>query len=295
MSPVETSTNPEIDLQAWIGRTETATDTVTPQLAERLAATVESTRTSLAKGDPLPQGWYSVLFPRVVPRSQIGRDGHPALGDFLPPVPLPKRMFAGKRMQFIAPIVIGDEVERVSEIAAVQSKEGSSGPLVFVTLRHTIRNAQGVAVIEEQDVVYRTATSSTGKAAPTAGPVFQAEQVSPALVADPVMIFRYSALCFNGHRIHYDQPYATGVEGYPALVVNGGLSTLCAIEHMHEAWGGRFKTLTTRNTSPLFAGQEFHIESARGAAADTLEFRVVTSEGKTAVAGSAVLQPGSTS
>lgn len=294
MNPVETSISSDIDLQAWVGRSESATDTVTPQLAQRLAATVESSRTSLAKGDALPQGWYSVLFPRVVPRSQIGRDGHPALGDFLPPVPLPKRMFAGKRMQFLAPITIGDEVERVSEIAAVQSKQGSTGPLVFVTLRHTIRNAAGVAVIEEQDVVYRTATSSTGaKAAASAGPVFQAERVSPSLTADPVMIFRYSALCFNGHRIHYDQPYATGVEGYPALVVNGGLSTLCAIEHLHDTWGGELKTLSTRNTSPLFCGQEFHIESARGTAADMLEFRVVTSEGKTAVAGSAVLQAGS--
>lgn len=279
----------DADLSAWIGRTETSTDTVTPQLAARLSATVESSRTALGKGDPLPQGWYSVLFPRVVPRSQIGADGHPALGDFLPPVALPKRMFAGKRMQFIAPILIGDEVERVSEIAAIQAKQGKTGQLVFVTLRHTLRNAAGVAVIEEQDVVYREASS--GSAKPAAAPdTFVAERESPVLTADSVMIFRYSALCFNGHRIHYDHPYATQVEGYPGLVVNGGLSTLCAIEHLHASWGATFSALTTRNTSPMFEGEPFRILSARGPQAGTLEFRVVTTSGKNVVAGQAVLQ-----
>lgn len=274
---------------------------VTPQLAERLAATIESSRPALRRGDALPQGWYSVLFPRVVPRSQIGRDGHPALGDFLPPVALPKRMFAGKRMQFIAPLLIGDEVERVSEIASIANKQGSTGPLVFVTLRHTIRNAQGVAVIEEQDVVYRTAAAPASKEAPPAAakdtkadtkPAFQADKTSPILTADSVMIFRYSALCFNGHRIHYDQPYATGTEGYPGLVVNGGLSTLCAIEHLHDAWGSAFKTLSTRNTSPLFEGQPFHIESAREGDG-AIGFRVVSEAGKTIVMGQATLADGS--
>ena len=182
-TPSATTTSPSAaapadDLQSWIGRTETVTDTLTPQLAERLAATVESNRVGLRRGDALPQGWYSVLFPRVVPRSQIGRDGHPALGDFLPPVALPKRMFAGKRMQFIAPILIGDDVERVSEIASIANKQGSTGPLVFVTLRHTIRNASGVAVIEEQDVVYRTAASAVGK---EGAPAAAAKASAPAV------------------------------------------------------------------------------------------------------------------
>ena len=296
--PSAAAAAPAEDLQAWIGRTETVTDTVTPQLAERLAATVESNRVGLRRGDALPQGWYSVLFPRVVPRSQIGRDGHPALGDFLPPVALPKRMFAGKRMQFIAPIRIGDDIERVSEIASIANKQGSTGPLVFVTLRHTIRNAAGVAVIEEQDVVYRTAASAVGKdgapaaAAKASAPAFTADKTSPVITADPVMIFRYSALCFNGHRIHYDQPYATGVEGYPGLVVNGGLSTLCAIEHLHDAWGMPFATLSTRNTSPLFEGQPFHIESAQEGDG-AIGFRVVSEAGKTIVMGQATLADGS--
>jgi 3-methylfumaryl-CoA hydratase len=313
-------------LQAWVGRTETACDTVTPQLAQRLAATVESSRGDLAKGQVLPQGWYSVLFPRVVPRSQIGGDGHPALGDFLPPVPLPKRMFAGKRIRFAAPILVGDELERTSEIASIVPKQGSSGPLVFVTIRHTVRSGTGVVIVEDQDVVYRSADSGGPKAAastaastaaspssaptpasasasaaaaastaaaaaakPAAGsaPAFQPHHTSADIVVDPVMLFRYSALCFNGHRIHYDQPYATQVEGYPALVVNGGLSTLCAFEHLHQAWGRELEMMHTRNVAPLFQGETFHVESAPGAEPGTVDFRVITARGKTAVAGTA--------
>jgi 3-methylfumaryl-CoA hydratase len=283
----------QLDVQAWIGRKESTTDTVTPQLAERLSATIESKRVSFAPGDELPRGWYSVLFPRVVPRSQIGGDGHPALGDFLPPVALPKRMFAGKRITFSAPIVIGDSLERVSEIVSVQPKQGSSGALVFVTVRHTISNAAGVVVVEEQDVVYREAASGAGSAGAkpqAASPAFSARYTSAPIVADPVMIFRYSALSFNGHRIHYDHPYVTQVEGYPALVVNGGLSTLCAIEHLYDAWGGALSSLTTRNTSPLFAGEPFHVESAPSAQAGGVDFRVVKEGGKAVVVGHAVIQ-----
>ncbi|WP_299450583.1 MaoC family dehydratase N-terminal domain-containing protein [uncultured Pigmentiphaga sp.] len=273
-------------LQAWVGRSETNADVVTPQLAERLSATLEARRgTSFARGDELPQMWYSVLFPRVVPRSQLGRDGHPALGDFLPPVPLPKRMFAGKRIEFVAPIRIGDELERVSTIASVTPKQGSSGPLVFVTVRHVVSNAAGTAVIEEQDVVYRDSTLGKQGAAKGA-PEFQAERRSDPIVADTVMLFRYSALCFNGHRIHYDQPYATQVEGYPGLVVNGGLSTLCATEHLYEAWEGvRLARISTRNTAPLFEGEVFHVESRTGDEPGTIAFRVVTESGKTTLQG----------
>ncbi|MDX3904483.1 MAG: MaoC family dehydratase N-terminal domain-containing protein [Pigmentiphaga sp.] len=279
------------DLQAWVGRSETTTDVVTPQLAQRLSATIEATRDgTFERGSELPQMWYSVLFPRVVPRSQLGRDGHPALGDFLPPVPLPKRMFAGKRIQFVAPIRIGDELERISTIASIAPKQGSSGPLVFVTVRHTIRNAAGTVVVEEQDVVYRSSAlgkdSASAKAA--AAPAFEAQHRSDPIVADSVMIFRYSALCFNGHRIHYDLPYATQVEGYPALVVNGGLSALCAVEHLHQAWGGtRLSQVTTRNTAPLFEGDPFRVESRGGQDPDEILFRVVTEAGKTTLQGSA--------
>ncbi|CAM3973873.1 MaoC family dehydratase N-terminal domain-containing protein [Bordetella muralis] len=278
-------------LQSWINRSEETTDIVTPQLTERLSATLESTRdVRCERGVEFPQMWYSVLFPRVVPRSKIGNDGHPALGDFLPPVPLPKRMFAGKRIQFVNPILIGDELRRVSTIASITPKQGSTGQLVFVTVRHTISNAAGVCVIEEQDVVYRENTNKKdqGAARTPAADTFEARYRSEPIVADTVMIFRYSALCFNGHRIHYDYPYATQVEGYPGLVVNGGLSALCATEHLHQAWNGTsFSHITTRNVAPLFEGQTFHVESRAGERDGEVEFRVVSQAGVTTLRGSA--------
>lgn len=278
-------------LQSWINRSEETTDIVTPQLAERLAATLESARNMrFERGIEFPQMWYSVLFPRVVPRSKIGNDGHPALGDFLPPVPLPKRMFAGKRIQFVNPILIGDELRRVSAIASITPKQGSTGQLVFVTVRHTISNAAGVCVIEEQDVVYRESTGKKdqGAAKTPAADTFEAQHRSEAIVADTVMIFRYSALCFNGHRIHYDYPYATQVEGYPGLVVNGGLSALCATEHLHQAWNGMpFSHITTRNVAPLFEGQTFHVESRAGERDGEIEFGVVSQAGVTTLRGCA--------
>lgn len=278
-------------LQSWINRSEETTDIVTAQLAERLAATLESARgMKFERGVEFPQMWYSVLFPRVVPRSKIGNDGHPALGDFLPPVPLPKRMFAGKRIQFVKPILIGDELRRKSAIASITPKQGSTGQLVFVTVRHTISNAAGVCVIEEQDVVYRESANKKdqGAAKASAADAFEARYRSEPIIADTVMIFRYSALCFNGHRIHYDYPYATQVEGYPGLVVNGGLSALCATEHLHQAWNGKpFANITTRNVAPLFEGQAFHVESRAGEGDGEIEFRIVSEAGVTTLRGSA--------
>jgi len=191
-------------LKQWIGRSESAIDYVTVPAVDRLAAT---------------------LFPRVVRHSQIGPDGHPARGDFLPPVPLPRRMFAGKRTTFTAPLYIGDEVHRTSTIQNVTVKDGRSGRMVFVTVKTDIRNTKGVAISEEQDIVYRGEPDKNAPPPPpqpAPGRAVWQHQVTP----DPVMLFRYSALTFNGHRIHYDHPYVTGVEGYPNLVMNGGLTTL---------------------------------------------------------------------
>ncbi|GAA4339974.1 MaoC family dehydratase N-terminal domain-containing protein [Pigmentiphaga soli] len=282
-------------LQGWIGRSETVFDTVTPQLAQRLAATLESPRAGRAgRGDELPQLWHSVLFPRVAPRSQLGRDGHPALGDFLPPVPLPRRMFAGKRTTFVAPILIGDELERVSTIASIAPKQGRSGPLIFVTVRHDVRRGGDVLVSEEHDVVYRSespaASAGAGQAEAAAPAPFGATRASDETAFDPVTIFRYSALSFNGHRIHYDRKYATEVEGYPSLLVNGQLGVLYGVEHVLQAWGGRLSTLATRNVGPLFEGERFRAESKAGAKDGEVDFRVVTTAGKTVVAGTAQLE-----
>ena len=155
-------------------------------------------------------------------QSEIGPDGHPRRGGFLPPVPLPRRMWAGGRLQWHAPLRVGDAVQRVSRIVSVSHKSGRSGDLVFVLVRHEVGNAQGLALSEEHDIVYRAAAQP--------GDPVPAPQAAPAnavwsreIVPDDVLLFRYSALTFNGHRIHYDRQYVTEVEGYPGLIVHGPL------------------------------------------------------------------------
>jgi 3-methylfumaryl-CoA hydratase len=242
------------DLAGWIGRTETLTDQMTRQSARRAAAMLDRPDADLVDGAPVPQGWYALLFGPLAPQAQIGPDGHPKRGDFLPPIALPRRMFAGRRTTFHAPIRIGDEVERVSEIARIEPKEGRSGRMIFVTVIHRLRARGTLCVTEEQDIVYRAAVQPVG--APAAAPPPQGAPATPAwtraAVPDAVLLFRYSALTYNGHRIHYDADYARSVEGYPERVVNGGLTTLLLLEAAGAALGRPFATVATRNVRPLF-------------------------------------------
>jgi 3-methylfumaryl-CoA hydratase len=238
-------------LDGWIGRTERATDQMTRQAALRTAALLDLPSDDLTDGAALPQGWYALLFGPLAPQSEIGPDGHPRKGDFLPPISLPRRMFAGRRVAFHAPLRIGDEVERVSEIARIEPKQGRSGRMVFVTVSHRIR-ARGTALVtEEQDIVYREAAQPGAPApAPQAPPTGAAW--SRSVTPDPVMVFRYSALTYNGHRIHYDADYTRAVEGYPERVVNGGLTTLLLLELARAKLERRFAAVATRNLRPLF-------------------------------------------
>jgi 3-methylfumaryl-CoA hydratase len=241
-------------LKQWIGRTETAVDYVTVPMVDRLSATLDRDDAFPKTGDPLPVGWHSTLFPRIVRHSQIGPDGHPQRGDFLPPVPLPRRMFAGKRTTFIAPLRVGDEVKRLSTIQNVTVKDGRSGRMVFVTVKTDISSPRGLAISEEQDIVYRGEPDKNAPpppAQPAPGKAVWQHEVTP----DPVMLFRYSALTFNGHRIHYDHPYVTGVEGYPNLVMNGGLTTLLVYELARSHGSTPVKFMSSRNVRALFVGR----------------------------------------
>ncbi len=245
-------------LKQWIGRSESAIDYVTVPAVDRLSATLDRDDAFPKIGDPLPVGWHSILFPRVVRHSQIGADGHPARGDFLPPVPLPLRMFAGKRTTFIAPLLVGDEVKRVSTIHNVTVKDGRSGRMVFVTVKTDISSPRGLAISEEQDIVYRGEPDKNAPpppAQPAPGKAVWQHQVTP----DPVMLFRYSALTFNGHRIHYDHPYVTGTEGYPNLVMNGGLTTLLAYELARTHATTPIRFMSSRNVRALFVGRTITI------------------------------------
>lgn len=214
-------------LQQWVGKTEAHHDVIRPSFASALAATLDRSVTP-AGGDSLPPLWHWIYFWTACPQSQIGADGHPMRGGFLPPVPLPRRMWAGGRLRFPGALTIGADATRTSRIASVNVKQGKTGHLAFVTVAHEMTQDGQLAVYEEHDIVYRDL--------PQAGAAPAAPRMAPAdaqwtrrIEPDPVLLFRYSALTFNGHRIHYDRDYVTGVEGYPGLIVHGPLiATLLA-------------------------------------------------------------------
>ncbi|MEO8280282.1 MAG: MaoC family dehydratase N-terminal domain-containing protein, partial [Ideonella sp.] len=191
-------------LQNWIGRSEQRSDDITAMPIAALSATLDRDDPAPTPGSDLPPLWHWMFFNPIAKASEIGPDGHPKRGGFLPPVELPRRMWAGGRLEFNHPLRVGDEVTRSSKILDVKVKQGRSGSLVFVTVRHEITNALGLALSEEHDIVYRDAPVP---GAPTPPPQAAPDDAafSREVCADPVMLFRYSALTFNGHRIHYDR------------------------------------------------------------------------------------------
>lgn len=267
---MQTSPSTDINfLRQWIGRRETDAHWLTPFSAQAMFATLGE-RSSPVAGDELPPLWHWLYFHFLpaAPRDEIGHDGHPKRGGFLPPVTLPRRMFAGARFEFHAPLHIGEQAERHSEVRDVTLKSGRSGEMVFVTVRQEIHGAAGLAISEEQDIVYREPPLSGGGDAPggarteTARPC---ESRKP-WCADEVMLFRYSALTFNGHRIHYDRSYAVNEEGYPDLVVQGPLTaTLLAWRARELSPARRMAKFQFRAMSPLFVHQPFSVCAQRRA------------------------------
>jgi len=246
-------------LRDWIGRSEQRGDEVTAVPVAALSATLDRDEPLPPRGSELPPLWHWLYFTPLARHSEIGEDGHPKRGGFLPPVPLPRRMWAGGRLEFHHPLLVGDEIRRDSTIADVNIKTGRSGSLVFVTVRHEIRNAQGLAVSEEHDIVYRDAPAPDAPVPPP--------QAAPAdasfwreITPDPVMLFRYSALTFNSHRIHYDRPYVTEVEGYPGLIVHGPLiATLLLDLQRREQPAARVKRFTFKALRPVFDIHRFTV------------------------------------
>ncbi len=211
-------------LQAWQGRTESTIDLIAAAPVRGLAATLDRDDPLPAAGTPLPPLWHWAYFLPHARQSALGPDGHPQRGGFLPPVPLPRRMWAGGRLRWEPgnPLRVGDEARRDSRIVSVTHKAGRTGDLVFVLVEHAYSNTQGLALVEEHDIVYRAA-ARPGDAAPLPLAAGQGAAWQREVVPDDVLLFRYSALTFNGHRIHYDRRYVTGVEGYPGLIVHGPL------------------------------------------------------------------------
>ncbi len=263
MTAAATATLDLNHLRKWIGKTHESTDTITAQMVRGLRATFFLDIGNPVKGDAAPLAIHWCLAPQVAPMSEIGPDGHPARGGFLPPVPLPRRMWAGGKTEFRDTLRVGDEVKKLSKIVDVQLKTGSTGALCFVTLDHSFSTSRGEAVFERQDVVYRDNPPPGGNKTSTSTIATSAPQPrhQKKLKADPVLLFRYSALTFNGHRIHYDRPYVTQVEGYPGLIVHGPLQASLLLEYAIALRGKPPKTFTHRGVSPLFDGAEFTINA----------------------------------
>ncbi len=273
-------------LRQWIGRTTEATDTVTAQLVMGLRATLFQDVGEPKKGDAAPFTVHWCLAQPVFPMSMLGPDGHPTRGGFLPPVPLPRRMWAGGEIEFLQPLQVGDESTRTSRIADVQVKTGSTGTLCFVSVEHSISSPRGTAIRERQDIVYREMTSSAPATAKAPPPPPKAQH-RETHVSDPVLLFRYSALTFNGHRIHYDRDYVTKVEGYPGLIFHGPLQAAFIIELAAKLHGGKApKKFTYRGLQPLFEGTEFSINANE---TDTgMELWTANAEGQPTMKGTAV-------
>jgi len=258
-------TNTAPKLQDWIGRTEQAEDIVTATPYAALAATLDRPAERPPEGTPLPPLWHWLYFLPLARQSQIGPDGHAKRGGFLPPVPLPRRMWAGSQIEFRKPVRVGERIVRDSTIVSVDEKSGRTGTLVFVKVRHEVRAAgtpaSDPAIVEFHDIVYRDAPRPDDPTpAPKAAPAVPAGGWERRVDPDEVMLFRYSALTFNGHRIHYDRSYVTGVEGYPGLIVHGPLiATLLLDALRHERTDPPVARFEFRALRPTFDLNHFFV------------------------------------
>lgn len=246
------------DFADWVGRSEEATDVLDPSRSNAMTASV-GVVTGFKPGDALPLLHHWLYFWNVQPPAGLGTDGHPAKGGFLPPVPLPRRMWAGGRLKFHQPLAFGEAVTRTSTILKVQTKSGKSGQLVFVTVEHRLSGVNGLAITEEQDLVYREAAAPGSILGPDGDGGEPQCTFHRTIFPDEVMLFRYSALTMNGHRIHYDLPYAKGEEAYPALVVQGPFQATCLVAMAQRELGGSLATFDFRGQSPAFAGTALHV------------------------------------
>ena len=280
----------DTDLQAWVGRSEERTDTIGVERCVAMQAALDSPvfggAAPLVAGDALPPLWHWLYFWDIAPCSGLGRDGHPALsGDFLPPVGPARRMWAGSRVSFPGILRLGEPAKRVSTIDKIAEKTGRSGRLVFVTVRHEISGGEGLAVVDEHDIVYREDTGEAGASArpgePAPGDAEWTEPVDP----DPTLLFRYSAITFNGHRIHYDRDYARDVEGYGGLVVHGPLlaTYMCALAG--HSWADRpVAGFEFRGMRPVFDTETFTV-CGKADGDDAINVWVANGEGLLAMKG----------
>jgi 3-methylfumaryl-CoA hydratase len=278
------------DFEAWIGREEQHSEQILGSVVNAMAATLDSEHSPRA-GEPLPPGWQWLFFNPVVRRSGLGIDGHPRRGGFLPPIELPRRMWAGSRIRYLADLPVEARATRRSRILKIENKAGKRGALSFVTVQHTISCDGTACISEEQDIVYREVTPPDAVTAPAPPPRYDGvPQWSRSFEPDSTLLFRYSALTFNGHRIHYDRAYAHDEEGYPDLVVHGPLTATLLQQFALEHGGGRpLARFDFRGVIPLFVGRAFQLEG-KPAEDGTLEVWARGPDGELAMSATAAFR-----
>lgn len=282
-------TNQTIDiahLRTWIGKQESLNDIATAFPVAALAATLDRKDPPPQTGDAIPLSGHWLYFLETAPNSELSHDGHPKRGGFLPPVSLPRRMWAGGRIDFRAPVRVGDAIRRDSEILSVEAKSGNSGNLVFVTVRHTVSANGTIAIVEEHDIVYRDAAKK-GEAPPVGKPAPQTAMWRREVETNQGVLFRYSALIFNAHRIHYDIDYCRDVEGYPGLIVHGPLQTTLLLDLCRRHDPRPVRTLDYRATHPVFHQEKFSVNGQPSADGKSVALWTANAAGCYAMRGTA--------
>lgn len=267
----EPSSDRDLDFSASIGRTETVHDGLSPEHASRAAATFDCEVTDIRAGSPIPPLWQWFYFLPHAPHASLDGDGHPHRGGFLPPIPYPRRMFAGSRMHFHHPLRLGEPATREGEIRNVVLKSGRSGSLAFVTVGYRFLQHGVLCIEEEQDIVYREPGPATP--APVVMPIAVPDAVDwvRTITPDARLLFRFSALTFNAHRIHYDRPYARDEEGYPGLVVHGPLTAMLLADLVRRHTPRAIRMFAFRGVAPLFDLAPFHLTGRLSGSSIALE------------------------
>jgi len=253
------STKVDIDhLRKWIGKIDNVTDYVTPIVEQRYRATLNMDIGNPKHGEPVTSGLHWMLGWNLVKNDELGVDSHPALGEFLPPVPLPRRMWAGSEIKVLKPIRVGDEVVKQSTVADIQVKEGRTGLLCFVTAEYNFLVNDEVTINEKHNIVYRDISKSGGGSG-YSKEIPERADLSEKIFMHPTILFRYSAIGFVGHRIHYDHPYTVNEENYPGLIVHGPLQATYLLRAAEKLMGKQVKSFTHKVMAPVFANSEYMV------------------------------------
>jgi 3-methylfumaryl-CoA hydratase len=280
----------DTDFRAWIGRNEQTHDSISAAQAQAAQATFDETGAPLGVGDALPLPWHWFFFLPRAAQAALGEDGHPergAGGGFLPPFPHPRRMFAGARMRVHRALRVGAPAVREATIRDVVIKSGKSGSLAFVTVALRFTQGGELCLEEEQDIVYREPGQPVAAPQKAALPPLPAGAWSRMVQPDTRLLFRFSALTFNAHRIHYDRPYATAVEGYPGLVVHGPLTAVLLVQLVRQATARPITAFDFRGQAPLFDGASVRLSALPDGERIALEAR--GPDGAVALSASATL------